>query len=721
METTIVDRSPAGLVQSVTRNGDLLVGNEYDSAGRLVRCADGSCRVDLTLDGRDDVVVCGRTDHFRVAGAPPSETFTVTYVRDSLGRVTQRADGVGNAWTAAYDSFGRCVSSTAPGRPPVLYAYDGSSATDPFTQQTSCDVAGTGTPVVLGSLLVRCGELKSTTDSYGYSTVQSFDGSGRLSACVYPDGTSETTSYNSLGFVSGRGYRDGTSITITCDVLGRVIEMGWPGNPATYQYDALGRCTEATQVSSTASSTVAFTYDSLGNPVSETQTGVASAPQVISRSFNHRGRTAITYPGGASFLETRDEFGNLLSVSVAGAPPSSPPVVSMEYVGQRVWKTTQANGLETAHNYRSDGEPAGVDDHSFDACISRTTRNGDKVVICHSTASRAPDQLVSRTEEYFASGTAPPGRMHDFTRDNLGRVTACLTQSRATAGAALATESEVTYTLDLEGRRLTAVGGSNPGSYTQDDALPPRDRQVGQYSTWPGGPLIWDDAGNLLSLQKGTGALSFVYDAQGRLIACNQPGGAGLPSTPIAEFSYDALGRVMIHKVHRGEELPSIDETRYVYDGGVCIQELTISGAVSTSFVCVDGVQQSFANSAEQFFVNRGLQHWGTKSVCPGGPRMWPKPGYAVSLVTNGSGLPTERFDFDDACKPIFLDASGAVRPGASSAVGPIKWMTPGSLWVPETGMFHGEAGVYSPDLGGTVSSQKLPEKSAQKDLMNES
>ena len=51
----------------------------------------------------------------------------------------------------------------------------------------------------------------------------------------------------------------------------------------------------------------------------------------------------------------------------------------------------------------------------------------------------------------------------------------------------------------------------------------------------------------------------------------------------------------------------------------------------------------------------------------------------------------------------MFLDAAGL----PATDVGPVKWMAPESLWVSQTGMFHGAGGVYSPDLGVSASEPK--------------
>ncbi len=114
---------------------------------------------------------------------------------------------------------------------------------------------------------------------------------------------------------------------------------------------------------------------------------------------------------------------------------------------------------------------------------------------------------------------------------------------------------------------------------------------MSQYTSWPRGPLEWDETGNLALMTTATGSLTLVHDAEGRLVAVNDLA----TGSPIISYDYDALGRVMIHKIHRGGGLPSIDSS-FVYDGSVCIQELSDDGSGVLSpdmtFVCADGIGQ---------------------------------------------------------------------------------------------------------------------------------
>ncbi len=706
-ELTTIQRSPAGLLESITINGDLVQSREYDSAGRLSRCFDGACSVALTRDNRGHVVLSGETDHFRVVGVP-SKTFSLVFTRDALGRVTSWNDGGGNAWLYAYDSLGRVRVVSPPGRQPLVYEYDGSSTTGPYSVRVLCDVDGTGSLTNLDSCFARCGDLRSVSNSSGDTTIFQRDACGRVVSCDFPDGTHDTSTFDSRGFTANATFQDGTGLDLDCDDLGRVISKTWtppvgvaPAPPTFYQHDGLGRCVSVAH----GDNAVSFTYDSVSNKVVQRKIRAMEMSNLVA-TYDHRGRTQVVYPGGDTYEETRGVHGELLSVKKTG---QSTPKISLEYVGRRVWRVTRDDGTVTTHHYRADGEapPAGAPDASFDRCVETTVTKGAST-LAHVITRRAPDQASTRIESFYSDDADAPGRFKDITRDGLGRLTACVTTGREVVGGPVRAVDSVSYVLNADGFRVSEIRTGVPGSYTQDNALPPGDRQMGQYSSWPGGTIEWDDAGNLRRMQRGAQpALHFECDVQGRVLAVREIDASGVPTTLLAEFSYDPLGRVMLHKIHRGSSLPPL-ETSFVYDGGVCIQELTSTGAVETSFVCADGEPVALENAAGWLNIHRGLQHWGNRAapgsgLCPGGSRGWPTAGYRTAFVTNASGAVLHRYDSDDAGKPIFLDAAGL----PSSDVGPVKWMAPEALWVPETGMFHGAGGVYSPDLGTWVTKPK--------------
>ncbi len=714
-EITVIDRSPAGLVSSVTCNDDLLEACTYDTAGRLATSSDGVCTVGYILDQNGNLQNCTRTDISGVAGIS-SKTFTRNHLFDALDRCVQSSDGTGNVVTSAYDSLDRCVSSTEPGGLVTRYSYDGTSATGPFSQEISADAQTAGTFVVLSRSLVRSGEPRSSEDSYGHVTTCSADALGRPIQWDFPDGTFKTHSYTHIN-IGTIGHVDHGRTVMTHDLNGQMtsrLTTSDPANPPvsatpfkTYGHDGLGRCTSVVQ----GVHSVGFGFDSLGNCVAETQDG-----RTVSSSFNHRGRAGIAYPDGRGFVETRDPLGLLLSISaVSGGVPVMPPVVVNEYAGRRVIRCTQADGTVTVTQYRGDGEAAlpGAADFTFDACAKVSV--SDFHIVIH---RRDRNQRTSRTETSFATVALPPSRSKAFTRNRLGHVVVCTTRRRLSAGAAIAIESEVSYTRDLEGRRLTANGGDNPGLYTQEFTLPPGDRQRGQYTTWPRGPLEWDDNGNLTVMPTAAGPLAFSHDVEGRLTAVSSAG------VPVISYDYDPLGRC----ISRDPEVGSA--TTFVYDGDECIQELGADGVADLSLVCSGGIRQCISTrDGTTFYPHGGGSGAGSQDF-----HYYPLPVDMCYLedmaeeefvfqfrtlpggcITDNSGAVVENHDFDDAGKPIFLDAAGAPT-GAAQSITPLRWLAPECSWEPEIGMLQCASGSYSPALGMNVSTQKTkPEEKPHK------
>jgi YD repeat-containing protein len=722
-ETTVVDRSPAGLIQSVTRNGDLLLASTYDRAGRVATCTDGASTVSITRDARGDTLVCGQTDHFRIAGKP-DKTFSVSYVRDPLGRVIRCTDGRGNVAQFQLDSLGRRVLVLQPGLLAVHTAYDLSTAAGPLSTRVSADVDGDGDLDILSSSLVRCGEPVHTEDSYGHRTSFTRDGLGRRVRTDHSDLTFETVAWDALGRAAAFQRKNGAIVTCDFDARGRVVSVSHsslpkdvlPVPPSTRTYDGLGRLVRCEE----GDSLLEFSHDSLGNLLSETQNG-----QVVSSSYNHRGRTTITYPDGRRFAESRDALGLPLSITALNATglPDPVPVVVMEYAGTRVWRSTQANGVVTECIFRGDGDDADYhpSDFSFDACVKVTVRDSSSNLLCETTHFRNADQREIRCDTAFTATAGGPGRIKEFTLNPLGDITRCVTRRRELAGTPPIVESDVTYELDLEGRRITATGGSNPGAYTQDNGNPPGDQQMGQYSTWPGGALEWTDNGNLKTIHRSTVAHLSQYDAADRLVSVSDPA-AG---TVLVSYTYDALGRVSSSTTGGDAGLPPVI-TSFVYDGGTCIQELNDDGSgnidAAVTIVASGGVKHciSTRNGTLYYPVDTSAAMSGGPRICtcppwnyisrrrsggtcPGGGHAWPSSGHFVSMLADDTGTPLERFDCDDAGTPIFLAADGTPT-SASSATGPIRWMSPEALWEPSIRCFVSPGGVYNPDLGMTTS-----------------
>ncbi|MEO5914929.1 MAG: hypothetical protein ABIS50_11895 [Luteolibacter sp.] len=702
-EVTVIDRSPAGLVQQISCNGDTLETRTHDTAGRLTGRSHSAGHYALTLDGKGCVTSSTWTALSTLAGAPP-KTFTISRILDPLSRGVQATDGVGNTTHTAFDSLSRVVSETEPGGLVIHTVYDGSSSAGPFSSQVSADFDGDGNPDVIGSSLARCGELLNTTDSHGFPTLYTDDALGRCVRTDRPDGTFETCSFDSLGIRVQGTFSDGTIQNRTHDLNGRVISLEWTNVPSgivavapkTMLYDGLGNLIICVQ----GTSAVTATYDSCGDQTSETQDGLT-----VSRTFNHRGRTGILYPDGKRFQESRNAFGELVSVS--GVTPTgvvlSPPVVSYDYLGHQVCRSIQRNGVTTTFSYRGDGEvsPAGTEDFSFGSCIRETITDPSSAILSDALTSRDANQRTCSCPLGFSVQGQQKTRLTVTPRDVFGNISSCVISRTDSGTLPPVIESSVSYIYVLEAsKRISEIRNGVQGTYTQDPSLPPGDLQMSQYSTWPGGSLTWDPNGNIQTFQKGTSQLTFVHDAEGHVVRVDDSTGHA-----VVGYGYNANGR-------RNEELHLSPTTgdleiiiKFAYDSSLCIQEIGTDNLADMTFVCADGIRQCISTRNGTIYY----PHGGASSDTEKNIQSWVKDCYdkgglnRISLITNAAGTAVERFACDESGKPIFLTGEGSLSSATSSIIG-LRWIDPDCAWQPELGMLACPGGIYSPDLGSVVS-----------------
>jgi RHS repeat-associated protein len=179
---------------------------------------------------------------------------------------------------------------------------------------------------------------------------------------------------------------------------------------------------------------------------------------------------------------------------------------------------------------------------------------------------------------------------------------------------------------------------------------------LNQYTAVGGNSYAYDANGNLTS----DGSTTFTYDAENRLVS----------SSAGASLVYDPLGR--LYETYSS----STGTTRFLYDGDQLTAEYDGSGNVLRRYVHGDGEDD---------------------------PLVW----------YEGSGVSSPRYLYSDhqGSMVAITDASGSVTrvnaydeygiPNSGNTISAAgRFQYTGQAWIPELGMYHYKARVYSPTLG---------------------
>ncbi len=220
-------------------------------------------------------------------------------------------DSHGNTTSYGYDSLGRCTSVTNADGTRNSFVWN--SLSDLVREE---DANGT---VILHAydLNSRCIS-NNITPGAGVSpatTVETFayDGLARL-VSASNDGSDSTFAYDSLGNRT-RDVSGGLGALTTFDSVGNRLSLTYPGGRAlTYAYDALDRCTNIVESSSSLAS---FSYDGPG--------------RVARVLYGNGTRTDITNDGLAGVPNASGDFGHgqISSVTHAAAG-GSPKIVAVD-------------------------------------------------------------------------------------------------------------------------------------------------------------------------------------------------------------------------------------------------------------------------------------------------------------------------------------------------------------------------------------------------------
>ncbi|HYO76574.1 MAG TPA: PKD domain-containing protein, partial [Thermoanaerobaculia bacterium] len=464
---------------------------------------------------------------------------SVTFARDTAGRITQITDLEGKKHAYTYDTNGDLVTVTDPTARATSFTYN--SRHDVLEYYDSAGRRGVKNEYDAAGRLIR------TTDSNGRTIEAIFDPTTRREVVTDRRGNSLVYEYNALGRIVG--VFDGTKSTrATYDLAGKLLtKTDWLGRTSTFEYDARenlkseksadGKTTTYTydaanrlsSVTDANSRTTSYTYDALGN--------VSAITDALNRTVRYTytdGQIAtITDAEGNKTQYGRDDAGNITAIT-----DQDGNITRMTYdsMGRRL-SVTDPRGAVYAYTYDAAGRP-----------LTATTPSG--------TLSR----------EYDEAGNVKK------TVDEHGQLTETTsTTTNQPSSAKFPDGSAWSLEYDENDALLRSVRtGMLPSLYERNAAgditqLKIGERVIEQYDV--------DAVGRRTSVTDARGGVSsLAYDGQNRITATTN----ALQHT--VAFEYDAGGNRTAITDRNG------NKTSYTYDAGDRVASVVNPDGTTTEY-----------------------------------------------------------------------------------------------------------------------------------------
>ena len=410
----------------------------HDAAGRLVTVVDaagGETR--FTYDGEGNLLTQTDanghvTSHAydangrRIRTTSPSGSFeTVEY--DALNNPTALTDRNGATVVQGFDALGRQTTAAYPGggtvertytasgkvatvtdeRGTTSYAYDERDRVvlvtnpDGSSLAYTWDLAGNrtsttstppgGLPRTTSYTYDPLDRLQSVVDPSGLVTGYTYDAIGNLARIDYPNGTATSFAYDAASRLATLEHLRGATVLerfdYSVDVVGdRTRVDALDGSFVTYGYDVLRRLVRAKRHDSGGAVVrdVAYTYDAVGNRLTETVDG---GPAVVSVYDENDRLTAL---GTATFAY--DGNGNTVSRTVGAQ--------------------TTSYGYDFENRLVRSEDASGVTTYAYDVAGNRVRKASPAGTVNYLVDTAERDGLGRVIEEYADSGTPLASYVH---------------------------------------------------------------------------------------------------------------------------------------------------------------------------------------------------------------------------------------------------------------------------------------------------------------------
>ena len=481
---------------------------------------------------------------------------TTTIARNSsqAAQVLTVADAVGRTLTFAYDNSNRVIQITDPIGRAVRYTYNQTQN----TLASVTDANGGITQYAYDAL----DNVISVTDARGVvveqNTYQTFD--GRVSQQSLADGGTYQFAYtllnpgaptspvlqtvvtDPLGNQTAYRYNPQGFLVSVTDASGqtRVLNRDANHNNLVTSYTGSGVCASC---GNTAAGDVSFTFDAIGNVLSQTN----ALGKVTAYTYDARFDKVTTITDALNHMTTisYDAQGDPLKITDANNHSTS---MAYDSYGE-LTQITDPIGSITKIAYDGLGNATSVTNAlgnvskmTFDS-VSRLIQRTDALGHSSSTGYDALNRVISQTD--------PRGNTTSYKFDAVGHLLA-VTDARA---------NTTSFVYDSVGRlqtRTSALGKAENYQYDKDSNLIQYTDRRGVVSKFQYDVLNrlvketyidatvtrgYDANGRLLAVNDTAGGIfGFSYDAAGRLISQEEP-------TGVVQYTRDALGRMSVRQV----------------------------------------------------------------------------------------------------------------------------------------------------------------------------
>ncbi len=381
-QATTYAYDPAGLLTGRTDPLGHTTGYGYDAAGRLATVTDPLGRrrtYGYDPDGHATTTVTARGNAAaQPGGTPTAAAGTITASYDILGRLVGRDLGGAQQFTFGYDAADRQVSATDPagtetrgyddadrllavtrGTDTFSYTYDPAGNVTSRTYPGGAAATTTATATYDDD-----GRQVSLTDG-GATTTFGYDQAGNLTGTTLPaaNGYTTTRSYDPAGRSTTVATTRAAATPTAPATLSRYdLTLDAVGNPTrvtttrgttaartdSYTYDPADRLTAYCPAASTcagAATALRYSYDLVGNRLTQTRTGGPSPGTTTYSYDNADPLTAAAVTGAATTTYGYDADGNQ---TTAGTRTTT-------YTLDNRLATTTAGGATTAYGYDAGG------------------------------------------------------------------------------------------------------------------------------------------------------------------------------------------------------------------------------------------------------------------------------------------------------------------------------------------------------------------------------